>query len=177
MLNLFRESETIDIMGPDERNIEVLRYSSGVDSTLGILSENGSMGREFLAYTLEDEFREEKVSAETRIPEGTYDVNLRTEGGFHNRYSQKFGVPWHKGMLHVQDVPGFEYILIHTGNTDENTAGCLLVADSSTQNITKNGFIGASVAAYKRIYSSLAQWIVDGNKLTITYIDYDNPRN
>jgi len=177
MLNLFRESETIDIMGPDERNIEVLRYSSGVDSTLGILSENGSMGREFLAYTLEDEFREEKVSAETRIPEGTYDVNLRTEGGFHNRYSQKFGVPWHKGMLHVQDVPGFEYILIHTGNTDENTAGCLLVADSSTQNITKNGFIGASVAAYKRLYSSLAQWLVDGNKLTITYIDYDNPRN
>ena len=177
MLNLFRESDPIDIMGPDERNIEVLRYSSGADSTLGILSENGSMGREFLAYTLEDEFREEKVSAETRIPEGTYNVKLRTEGGFHNRYSQKFGVPWHKGMLHVQDVPGFEYILIHTGNTDENTAGCLLVADSSTQNITKNGFIGASVAAYKRLYSSLAQWIVDGNILTITYIDYDNPRN
>ena len=177
MLNLFRESDPIDIMGPDERNIEVLRYSSGLSSTLGVLSENGSMGREFLAYTLEDEFREEKVSAETRIPEGTYNVKLRTEGGFHNRYSQKFGVPWHKGMLHVQDVPGFEYILIHTGNTDENTAGCLLVADSSTQNITKNGFIGASVAAYKRIYSSLAQWLVDGNKLTITYIDYDNPLN
>ena len=177
MLNLFRESDPIDILGPDERNIEVLRYSSGLSSTLGVLSENGSMGREFLAYTLEDEFREEKVSAETRIPEGTYNVKLRTEGGFHNRYSQKFGVPWHKGMLHVQDVPGFEYILIHTGNTDENTAGCLLVADSSTQNITKNGFIGASVAAYKRIYSSLAQWLVDGNKLTITYIDYDNPLN
>ena len=177
MLNLFRESETIDIMGPDERNIEVLRYSSGADSTLGMLSENGPEGREFLAYTLEDEFREEKVSAETRIPEGTYDVNLRTEGGFNNRYLDKFGADFHKGMLHVQDVPGFEYILIHTGNTDENTAGCLLVADSSTQNITKNGFIGASVAAYKRLYSSLAQWIVDGNKLTITYIDYDNPRN
>ena len=44
MLNLFRESETIDIMGPDERNIEVLRYSSGLNSTLGILSENGPMG-------------------------------------------------------------------------------------------------------------------------------------
>ena len=92
MLNLFRESETIDIMGPDERNIEVLRYSSGVDSTLGILSENGSLGREFLAYTLEDEFREKKVSAETRIPEGTYNVKLRTEGGFHNRYLNKFSI-------------------------------------------------------------------------------------
>jgi hypothetical protein len=177
MLNFFRESETIDIMGSDERNIEVLRYSSGVDSTLGILSENGPLGREFLAYTLEDEFREKKVSAETRIPEGTYNVKLRTTGGFHSRYLAKFGSDFHKGMLHVQDVPGFEYILIHTGNTDENTMGCLLVADTSQQNITKDGFIGASVDAYKRIYSSLAEWLVDGNKLTITYIDYDNPLN
>ena len=175
-MNFFRESKNIDIVRDDERNIEVLRYSSGVDSTLGILSENGPEGREFLAYTLEDEFREEKVSAETRIPEGTYDVKLRTTGGFHSRYATKFG-DWHKGMLHVQDVPGFEYILIHTGNTDEHTMGCLLVADSSTQNITKDGFIGASVSAYKRIYPSLAQWLLDGNILTITYIDYDNPRN
>ena len=175
-MNFFRESKNIDIVRDDERNIEVLRYSSGVDSTLGILSENGPEGREFLAYTLEDEFREEKVSAETRIPEGTYDVKLRTTGGFHSRYAAKFG-DWHKGMLHVQDVPGFEYILIHTGNTDEHTMGCLLVADSSTQNITKDGFIGASVSAYERIYPSLAQWLLDGNILTITYIDYDNPRN
>ena len=175
-MNFFRESKNIDIVRDDERNIEVLRYSSSVDSTLGILSENGPDGREFLAYTLEDEFREEKVSAETRIPEGTYDVKLRTTGGFHSRYTSKFG-DWHKGMLHIQDVPGFEYILIHTGNTDEHTEGCLLVADSSTQNITKDGFIGASVSAYKRIYPSLAQWLLDGNILTITYIDYDNPRN
>ena len=177
MSNFFAVGKDINIMSSDERSLEVLRYSSGTDSTLGILSENGPTGREFLAYTLEDEFREEKVSAETRIPEGTYDVKLRTTGGFNNRYSQKFGTPWHKGMLHVQDVPGFEYILIHTGNTDENTMGCLLVADSSQQNITKDGFIGASVDAYKRIYPELAQWLADGNKLTITYIDYDNPRN
>ena len=175
-MTFFSVGKDIDIMGNDERNLEVLRYSSAADSTLGILSENGADGREFLAYTLEDEFREEKVSAETRIPEGTYDVKLRTTGGFHSRYAAKFG-DWHKGMLHVQDVPGFEYILIHTGNTDEHTMGCLLVADSSTQNITKDGFIGASVSAYKRIYPSLAQWLLDGNILTITYIDYDNPRN
>jgi len=161
----------------NEKNLEVLRYSSGADSTLGLLFLNDTSGREFLAYTLEDEFREKKVAAETRIPEGKYDIQLRTTGGFNERYSIKFGLPWHKGMLHVQDVPGFEYILIHTGNTDEHTMGCLLVADTSQQNITKDGFIGASVSAYKRIYSSLAQWLVDGNKLTITYIDYDNPLN
>jgi hypothetical protein len=175
-MTFFSIGKDIDIIGEDERNLEVLRYSSGADSTLGILSENGPEGREFLAYTLEDEFREKKVSAETRIPEGTYDVTLRTEGGFHSRYAAKFG-DFHKGMLWVRDVPGFEYILIHTGNTDEHTEGCLLVADSSTQNITKDGFIGASVSAYKRIYPSLAQWLLDGNILTITYIDYDNPLN
>ena len=137
----FQVGRDINIIGKDERNLEVLRYSSGIDSTLGILSENGPQGREFLAYTLEDEFREEKVSAETRIPEGTYDVKLRDVGGYHTRYLNKFGADFHKGMLHVQDVPEFEYILIHTGNTDENTMGCLLVSDSSTQNITKDGFI------------------------------------
>ena len=175
-MNFFSMGPDIDIMGNDERSLEVLRYSSGADSTLGLLSEVGPEGREFLAYTLEDEWREEKVSAESRIPEGTYDIKLRTTGGFHSRYANKFG-DWHKGMLHVQDVPGFEYILIHTGNTDEHTMGCLLVADTSQQNITKEGFIGASTSAYKRIYPSLAQWLVDGNKLNITYIDYDNPRN
>ena len=161
----------------NEKNLEVLRYSSGADSTLGLLFLNDTSGREFLAYTLEDEFRENKVSAETRIPEGTYNVTFRAVGGFHNRYLAKFGADFHKEMLHVQDVPGFEYILIHTGNTDDHTMGCLLVADTSQQNITKDGFIGASVSAYKRIYPSLAQWLADGNKLTITYIDYDNPRN
>ena len=175
-MNFFSMGPDIDIMGNDERSLEVLRYSSGADSTLGLLSEVGPEGREFLAYTLEDEWREEKVSAETRIPEGTYDIKLRTTGGFHSRYANKFG-DWHKGMLHVQDVPGFEYILIHTGNTDEHTMGCLLVADTSQQNITKAGFIGASTSAYKRIYQSVAQWLVDVNKLNITYIDYDNPRN
>ena len=175
--NFFQASKDVDIVGEDERSLEVLRYSSGADSTLGILSENGPDGREFLAYTLEDEWRAEKVSAETRIPEGTYDIQLRTVGGFHSRYTNKFGTDFHKGMLHVQDVPGFEYILIHTGNTDEHTEGCLLVADSSTQNITREGVIGASVNAYKRIYPRLAQWLLDGKKMTITYIDFDNAQN
>ena len=60
----------------------------------------------------------------------------------------------HKGMIHVQDVPNFKYILWHTGNTDEHTAGCLLLGDTQYQNITKkpDGFIGSSVDAYKRVY-------------------------
>ena len=85
---------------------------------------------------------------------GTYDIQLRTVGGFHSRYTNKFETEFHKGMLHVQDVPANTF-LIHTGNTDDDTEGCLLVADSSTQNITREGVIGASVNAYKRIYPRL----------------------
>ena len=173
-MTFFSIGKDIDIVKNDERSLEVLRYSSGADSTLGILSEIGPEGREFLGYTLEDEWREEKVSAETRIPEGTYEIKLRTTGGFHNRYLSKFGADFHKGMLHVQDVPGFEYILIHTGNTDEHTAGCLLVGDSQQNNAIKaDGFVGSSTQAYKRIYPKIAQALEAGEEVTITYTDYD----
>ena len=138
-----------------------------------MLSEVGPEGREFLAYTLEDAWRENKVSAETRIPEGTYNIKLRTTGGFHSRYANKFG-DWHKGMLHVQDVPGFEYILIHTGNTDEHTSGCLIIGDSQENNqLKKDGFIGRSTQAYKRIYPPIAEALENGEEVTITYVDYD----
>ena len=73
-------------------------------------------------------------------------------------------------MLHVLDVPGFEYILIHCGNTDEHTAGCLLVGDSQENNqITKDGFIGKSTQAYKRIYPKIAKAIDNNEKVIITY--------
>ena len=111
---------------------------------------------------------------ETRIPEGTYKITLRKVGGYHGRYAKKYG-SFHKGMLWVRDVPGFEYILIHTGNTDEHTMGCLLVGDTQQQNITKSksGFIGASNDAYKRIYPPIAEALERGDEVEISYIDYD----
>jgi len=105
--------------------LEVIRFSSQSDSTLGLLFDVTD-GRKFLCFTIEDEARETKVKGETRIPAGTYKLKLRKEGGYHNRYVSKFGA-MHKGMIHVQDVPGFTYILWHTGNTDDHTDGCLLL--------------------------------------------------
>jgi hypothetical protein len=77
-------------------------------------------------------------------------------------------------MLHVTNVPNFEYILIHTGNTDEHTAGCLLVGDTQENNvIIKDGFVGKSVNAYKRIYPNISRAIDRGKEVTIEYIDLD----
>ena len=148
-------------------NLEVIRFSSGTDSTNGILIDKTN--NKFLAYTLEDEHRDEKKYGETRIPEGTYKLGLRKVGGYHAKYSKRFS-DIHIGMLHVLDVPNFEYILIHCGNTDEHTAGCLLVGDSQENNqITKDGFIGKSTQAYKRIYPDIANAIDCGEEVTITY--------
>ena len=158
--------------------LEVIRFSSGTDSTNGILLEVIEQGndidglwqqKKFLAYTLEDEQRDKKVLGETRIPNGVYKLGLRKVGGYHARYTKRFP-HIHIGMLHVLDVPGFEYILIHCGNTDEHTAGCLLVGDSQENNlIKKDGFIGKSTQAYKRIYPRIAEALECGEEVTITY--------
>lgn len=163
--------------------LEVIRFSSEEDSTNGILFEvddlsNNPSGegfvckRKFLAYTLEDEYRKDKVYGETRIPEGVYELQLRKTGGYHQKYAKRFA-DFHIGMLHVTNVPGFEYILIHCGNTDEHTAGCLLVGDSQENNQnTKNGFIGKSTQAYRKIYPRIAKVLEDGGCVTIQYKDF-----
>tara|TARA_R110001632_G_scaffold106995_1_gene216554 strand:- start:734 stop:1213 length:480 start_codon:yes stop_codon:yes gene_type:complete len=153
--------------------LKVVRFSSQEDSTSGLLFLESNKGLEFLCYTLEDEARSVKIKGETRVPAGIYKVKLRKEGGFNNKYTNKYG-KFHRGMLHVIDVPNFEYILIHTGNDDSHTAGCLLVGDTQENNILKrDGFIGKSVNAYKRIYPDISKAIEDGEKVTIEYVDLD----
>ena len=151
--------------------LEVIRINKGKDSTNGILFDITNNERKFLCYTLEDESREEKVYGETCIPEGEYRIGFRTVGGYHAKYSKRFA-DIHKGMLHVLDVPGFEYILLHCGNTDEDTAGCLLLGDTQeNNNIKENGFIGKSTAAYMRVYPPIAAALQAGEEVTIEYRD------
>ena len=154
--------------------LEVMRWSSGEEATLGGLFERLS-GRHFLCYTLEDEYRTVKKFGETRIPAGRYQIKLRTEGGHHERYLDKYGPEFHKGMLWLQDVPNFQWILIHCGNTDDDTAGCLLVGNTQNENVTDEGFIGGSVNAYKRIYPPVAQKLITGEEVWITYTNLDSP--
>jgi hypothetical protein len=154
--------------------IVVKRFADNEDTTMGILYINGI----FQCFTIEDEERDIKVKGETRVPNGTYGVALRSEGGYHAKYSKKY-LGMHKGMLCIHNAPNwkiekagmtFQYILIHTGNTDEHTMGCLLLNDA----VSRKTFTGSSsVDAYKRIYPKIAQAILDGEKVTIEYIDIE----
>ena len=148
--------------------LEVLRFNSSDDFTTGLLFDVTDNVRSFLCYTLEDEARTTKKWGETRIPAGTYKLTLRAEGGFHSRYLAKFGAEFHRGMIYVNEVPNFEYILWHIGNDDDDTAGCLLVGKTSQDN-----FIGSSTTAYKEIYPPIRDAILSGEDVTVTYIDYD----
>lgn len=146
--------------------ITVNRFISDGDSTISLIMVDGV----FVCFGLEDEYREVKVAGETRIPAGVYRVGVRTVGGFDARYSTKFA-DIHDGMLHVLDVPGFEYILIHVGNTDEHTAGCLLVGSTADPTPGKM-MIGRSVDAYRKFYPMVIAAAKAGD-LTIEYVDQD----
>jgi hypothetical protein len=106
---------------------------------------------------------------ETCIPEGTYDIKFRTVGGFHEKYKKRYGND-HYGMLHLQDVPNFTYILIHAGNTDEHTSGCLIVGETQQDlDLSDDGFIGHSGVAYSKLYKKVAKELLLGKSVTIEY--------
>ena len=145
--------------------LTVVRTQFGTDATNGLLFIDGV----FECYTLEDQYQAVKVMHETCIPEGTYDIQFRKTGGFHAKYSERYKNA-HYGMLHIQDVPNFTYILIHTGNTDEHTSGCLIVGETQQDlEISKDGFIGSSTVAYKKMYAKVAGQLLQGKKVTIEY--------
>ncbi len=146
--------------------LRVKRLKIGDDSMLGDVYVDGV----WECHCLEDEPRDVKVKGETAIPAGTYKVTPRTVGGFHQRYLKRFP-SFHVGMPWVRDVPKFEYILIHIGNTDEDTAGCLLVGQGFQKLIDGNYKISGSKAAYVKLYKKIAAAWKRGDAVTITYED------
>jgi hypothetical protein len=145
--------------------LTVVRTQFGTDATNGMLFIDGI----FECYTLEDQYQAVKVMHETCIPEGTYDIKFRTVGGFHEKYKKRYGND-HYGMLHLQDVPNFTYILIHAGNTDEHTSGCLIVGETQQDlDISDDGFIGHSGKAYLKLYNKVAKQLLQGKDVAIEY--------
>lgn len=139
--------------------LTVQRKRTKPNHTFGAFFING----EFACWTLEDEFRQKKVHGETRIPAGVYNLELRTEGGFHQRYLKRFGPEWHKGMLWLRNVPNFKYVLIHILNTEKETDGCIGVGA-----YMEGDRLVESTTAYKFIYPPIRDALLAGEAVTIT---------
>lgn len=130
------------------------------NSTAGTLHHNGH----FLGFIIEDGYREQKVYGETRIPEGRYKIEKRKAGKFYTKYNMMYNHQW---VGHLQNVPGFEYILIHIGNTPKDSKGCLLINNAIT--FSQGNYIGSmSVDAYKSFYNYIAALMDDEIYITIT---------
>ena len=109
-----------------------------------------------------DYIKTRKVYGETAIPKGTYTVSM-------NVTSPKYAaVSWYwqlcKGkMPRLQNVPGFDGILIHPGNTALDTLGCILVGKN-----TKVGQLTESKATFKALYKEMKKASDRGEAITIT---------
>lgn len=122
--------------------LELKRIALNEEYTIGKLYING----EYFADVLEDKVRdfnkdgdlldkgETKVYGKTAIPYGTYTIILT--------YSNRFK----KILPLIENVPGFEGIRIHPGNTAVDTHGCLLVGINS-----EKGMVTKSVDTFKKL--------------------------
>lgn len=98
-------------------NLQLKRRYNGEGYTIGSLSIDG----QYFCDTLEDAVRQVKVYGKTAIPFGTYNIILNV--------SPHFG----RILPRLIDVPQFEGVLIHRGNTAEDTAGCILVGENKVK--------------------------------------------
>lgn len=126
-------------------NIKVIRQHFNEVCTIGTISIEGD---DFTCYTLEDcdrhisqtdkpeDIQKIKVFGKTAIPYGTYEVAVT----FSNKF-QKF-------LPLLLNVKGFDGIRIHTGNTEADSLGCLLVG---TQKDVLNNRILNSRSAFAEL--------------------------
>lgn len=152
---------------PAANHGDILRYFSNATWTIGVMLFNDRAQ----CFTLEDAYRPDKIKGQTRIPQGVYELGLKPIGTskFDNRDWNKPPLRYY-GMMQVLNVPGFSDILIHPGNTSEDTEGCLLVGMAATM-----GSIQESVKAYMKIYPLIADTLKRGERVTITLKDKDQP--
>lgn len=118
-------------------------------STIGQLTVNG----EWACHTLEDVKRPlgVKVEGKTAIPDGRYQVVIDLSARFKRL------------MPHILDVPNFSGVRIHSGNTSQDTEGCILIG------LTRGtDFIGESRLAFEKFYPILQQGLQNGGEVWLT---------
>jgi hypothetical protein len=135
--------------------LKVERFIHKADWTISRVYLDGKL----FCFAIEDEKRTTKVKGETCIPDGTYKLSTR--------WSPKFSPIYNHEMIWVKDVPNFEYILVHWGNTDDDTDGCLIVG-SKIGIVKGQDAVLSSRDTYLKLYSKVIERIQKGNE----YIEY-----
>jgi hypothetical protein len=142
--------------------IVVKRSIRTAKSTIGVLT---IMGNPFTCFTLEDsdrglsksmpldEIQSAKVFGKTAIPSGRYEVIIDMSTRFKRE------------MPLLVNVPGFDGIRIHSGNTDADTLGCILLGKEHSKDIVTN-----SRAAYADFFLILHQAVAGKEKVFITIV-------
>lgn len=108
------------------------------------------------------EIASKKIKHRTAIPTGTYTITMNVRS---NRYSKsKWYVDFCNAMMpRFINVPGYDGILIHPGNTNKDTSGCILVGKN-----TIVGKLTESRATFKKLYLMLKDAANKGEKISVT---------
>jgi len=114
--------------------ITIKRLYKTEKSTIGEMTIDGK----WECYTLEDIERDVKIKSETAIPKGTYKVIINQS----NRFKKLLPL--------LLNVPNFEGIRIHPGNTNHDTEGCILVGKTMSKD-----FIGQSRKAFESLFAKM----------------------
>ncbi|WP_209331852.1 DUF5675 family protein [Lunatimonas salinarum] len=151
----------------NSNTVTVMRYLDDGQTTLGLLF----LKNRFFAYTLEDAHRDSKLAGKTRIPEGTYPLELnRVETPLTQRYRNRFA--WFDYHIEIMQIPNFSRVYIHIGNSHADTEGCILIADGVNA-ADPQKMITHSRLAFERFYKTLHPMLDQGEKLTIQVLDED----
>lgn len=102
-----------------------------------------------------------KVKGETAIPTGRYQVTLGVKSP---KYAARKQYAFCNGYVpRLINVPAFDGILIHIGNTAADSEGCILVGKN-----TKVGMVTHSTVTFWQLYSRLQDAEKNGEKIYIT---------
>ena len=92
-----------------------------------------------------------KIKSQTAIPTGTYKIDMNTVSPKYSNYSKyPYAKQFSAKMPRLLNVKGFEGILIHAGNTQKDTDGCILVGINKVK-----GQVINSQATWKKLMSVL----------------------
>jgi hypothetical protein len=147
------------------------RFSGSDDSTLGLLLEKLENKKTvFQNYMLEDEHRDVKVSGETRIDAGFYELKIQElDTPLTLKYRKKY--PWFQNHIEITGLKRHKGVYLHIGNTDEDTDGCPLFGDVADNNMIGPGSVAQSTLAFKRWYERVHPHLKSGKKVFLEVRD------